>query len=196
MEMKPRLGMEMRQHLVITQKVQLMLKFLQIPTLELQQVLHQEILTNPVLELEDEDPIVDEKPKPEEGEGENPSTPTAATEEEFATASKPEQEPQEPEWSDFCNEEYDPAFTRGETEETEFLERVPVAGTTLQESLREQMRLLLHGEREEQLVEYLIGMIDERGYLVASDEEIMKETGATPEEVAALVQKLQSSDDQ
>jgi len=196
MEMKPRLGMEMRQHLVITQKVQLMLKFLQIPTLELQQVLHQEILTNPVLELEEEDPIVDEKPKQGEGEGEgqgeSPSTPAAATEDEYATASKSEQEPQEPDWSDFYHEEYDSGFARGESEETEFLERTPVAGMTLQESLREQMHLLVGGEREEQLVEYLIGMIDERGYLVAGDEEIMKETGATPEEVASLVQKLQS----
>lgn len=189
MEMKPGLRMEMRHQLVITQKVQLMLKFLQIPTLELQQVLHQEILTNPVLELEEEDPIVDEQPR-EETEG----TPAATEAEHTAAEAKSEEEPAEPDWSEFMHEEYDPSFTRGETEETEFLEKVPVAGTTLQEALREQLRLVVHGEREEELVEYLIGMIDDRGYLVATDEEIAQETGATPEEVAALVAKLQSCD--
>lgn len=192
MEMKPRLGMEMRQHLVITQKVQLMLKFLQIPTLELQQVLHQEILTNPVLELEEEDPIVDEKPTDETPQGEAP--PATEAPDEYATASKSETEPQEPDWSEFYHEEYDTSFTRGETEESEFLEKVPVQGTSLQEMLREQLRLMVSGEKEEQIAEYLIGSIDERGYLSASDEEIARETGSTPEEVHAIVLKLQSCD--
>jgi RNA polymerase sigma-54 factor len=191
MDMKPRLGMEMRQQLVITQKVQLMLKFLQIPTLELQQVLHQEILTNPVLELEEEDAIVDEKPK-EEGE----ETPIAAPDspEEFAVSEKSEEEPAEPDWSEFLHEEYDSSFTRGETEETEFLEKVPVAGTSLQESLREQLRLMVSGDAEEQLAEYLIGMIDDRGYLVAGDEEIAKETGAEIELVREMIVRLQNCD--
>ncbi len=191
MEMKPRLGMEMRQHLVITQKVQLMLKFLQIPTLELQQTLHQEILTNPVLELEEEDPIVDEAPK-EETSAETPAP--AAAEDEYAQASKSEEEPQEPDWSEFYHEEYDNSFTKGETEETEFLEKVPVAGSTMQEVLLEELRLLVHGEEEEELAEYIVGMLDERGYLVITDEEIAKETGADPETIRSVVTKLQSCD--
>jgi RNA polymerase sigma-54 factor len=189
MEMKPRLGMEMRQHLVITQKVQLMLKFLQIPTLELQQVLHQEILTNPVLELEEEDAIVDEAPKEEPGTAE---TPAPAMDDEYAEAAKTEQEPEEPDWSEFYHEEYDSSFTRGETEETEFLEKVPVAGATMQESLLEQLRLSVTGEKEEVLAEYIIGMLDERGYLLASDEEIANATEASLEEVRVMIAKLQA----
>ncbi len=189
MEMRPRLGMEMRQHLVITQKVQLMLKFLQIPTLELQQVLHQEILTNPVLELEEEDAIVDEAPKEEAGSAE---TPSPAVDDQYSEASKTEKEPEEPDWSEFYHEEYDTSFTRGETEETEFLEKVPVAGATMQESLLEQLRLDLDGEKEEVLAEYIIGMLDERGYLLASDEEIARATESTIEEVRTMVVKLQT----
>lgn len=187
MDMKPRLGLEMRQHLVITQKVQLMLKFLQIPTLELQQVLHQEILTNPVLELEEEDPIVDEAPK----EGPEETTPPVQ-EDDYAQASKAEEEPQEPDWSDFYDSDYDDVAAKGEKEESEFLEKVPVAGTTMQESVLDQLRLLLHGEAEDQLAEYLVGMLDERGYLTATNEEIAKDTGLTIEAVADLVAKLQS----
>jgi len=190
--MRPRLGMEMRQHLVITQKVQLMLKFLQIPTLELQQVLHQEILTNPVLELEEEDPIVDEKPAEEIATAESPAT--VEQPDEYATASKSEEEPGEPDWSEFYHEEYDSSFTKGETEETDFLEKVPVQGTSLIESLRDQLRLVVHGEKEERIAEYLMGSIDERGYLAATDEEIARETEATIEEVQAIIAKLQACD--
>jgi RNA polymerase sigma-54 factor len=192
MEMKPRLGMEMRQHLVITQKVQLMLKFLQIPTLELQQVLHQEILTNPVLELEEEDPIVDEKPVEQSATAESPVSPE--TGDEYVAPSKSEEEPEESDWSEFYHDDYDSSFTKGETEETDFLEKVPVQGTSLQESLREQLRLLVHGEREEKISEYLLGSIDERGYLTATDEEIARETEADLDTVRSLIQRLQSCD--
>lgn len=189
MEMKPRLGMEMKQHLVITQKVQLMLKFLQIPTLELQQVLHQEILTNPVLELEEEDPIVVEPSKEEAA-----ATTPAAQEDDYAQASKSEEEPKEPDWSELYHEEYDSSFSSASSEEKEFVERVPVAGATMHESLLNQLRLLVRGEKEETLAEYVVGMIDERGYLVASDSEIAAATESTTEEVAALVEKLRSCD--
>ncbi len=178
MDMKPRLGMEMRQQLVITQKVQLMLKFLQIPTLELQQVLHQEILTNPVLELEEEDAIVDEQPK-QEGE----ETPIAAPDspEEFAVAEKSEEEPAEADWSEFYTKNTTRRSRAGRRKRPNSSRRSRSRGRRLQESLREQLRLMVNGEKEEQLAEYMIGMIDDRGYLVAGEEEIAKETGADVE---------------
>jgi RNA polymerase sigma-54 factor len=178
--------MERTQRLVITPRVQLMLKFLQIPTLELQQVLHQEILTNPVLELEEEDPIEVEAPKDEA------STAGQSTQEdEYAAAAKQEEEPKEPDWSELYHEEYDRSFTRGEREETEFLEKVPVASTTLQAAVLDQLRLLVHGEEEDRLAEYLVGMLDERGYLLASNEEIAQATEASTDLVSAVVEKLQ-----
>ncbi|MDM7914901.1 MAG: RNA polymerase factor sigma-54 [Candidatus Eisenbacteria bacterium] len=187
--MKPGLRMEQGMRLVMTQKVQLMLKFLQIPTLELQQMLHQEILTNPVLELEEEDPIVDEAPKetPEE-------VPVATGEDQYVEASKTEQEPEEPDWSEFYHDEYDNSFTRGETEETEFLEKVPVAGTTMADAILEQLRLMVRGPEEESLAEYLVGMLDERGYLTAGEEEVAEQTGAGLDAVRAMIAKLQSCD--
>ncbi|MBD3162510.1 MAG: RNA polymerase factor sigma-54 [Candidatus Eisenbacteria bacterium] len=188
MEMRPGLRMQQRQQLAITQKVQLMLKFLQIPTLELQQVLHQEILTNPVLELEEEDPITDEAPKDAEAK------PETSSQDDYAEQAKSEEEPQEPDWSELYHEEYDRSFSGGEREEGEFKERVPVAGTTMGESVLEQLRLLVHGKEEEELAEYLVGMLDERGYLTGSDEEIAEQTGAPIETVASVVEKLQSCD--
>ena len=50
MEMKFGLQMRQTQRLVMTPKLQQALKLLQVPTLELQQILKQEILQNPMLE--------------------------------------------------------------------------------------------------------------------------------------------------
>jgi RNA polymerase sigma-54 factor len=54
MEMKFGLQMRQSQRLVMTPKLQQALKLLQVPTLELQQILKQEILQNPMLEEVDE----------------------------------------------------------------------------------------------------------------------------------------------
>jgi RNA polymerase sigma-54 factor len=61
----------------------------------------------------------------------------------------------------------------------------------MQESILEQLRLLVRGPKEEELAEYIVGMLDERGYLQASDEEIAEATSSTLEEVRSVVEKLQ-----
>jgi len=54
MEMKAGLHQQMRQTLIITQRLQQALKLLQMPTLELQQALKAELERNPMLEEVDE----------------------------------------------------------------------------------------------------------------------------------------------
>ena len=54
MEMKAGLHQQMRQTLIITQRLQQALKLLQMPTLELQQALKMELERNPMLEEVDE----------------------------------------------------------------------------------------------------------------------------------------------
>ena len=69
MDVKLRLhqGLYQKQQLVMTQRLQQALKLLQIPTLELEQVLRQELQTNPL--LEELDPLDDEfQEEPEEEE--------------------------------------------------------------------------------------------------------------------------------
>ena len=69
MEMKIGMRLGMQQRLVMTPRLQQALKLLQMPTQELQQVLRQEILQNPLLEevdeieenLEDEAPVEEEE---------------------------------------------------------------------------------------------------------------------------------------
>src|SRR5262245_64628504 len=54
MEMKHSLNLSQRPALIMTQRLQQALKLLQVPTLELQQILKQEIMQNPLLEEVDE----------------------------------------------------------------------------------------------------------------------------------------------
>src|ERR1044072_1471973 len=54
MEMKHSLHLSQTQKLIMTPRLQQALKLLQVPTLELQQILKQEVLQNPLLEEVDE----------------------------------------------------------------------------------------------------------------------------------------------
>src|SRR3989440_12663807 len=54
MEMKHSLHLSQTQKLIMTPRLQQALKLLQVPTLELQQILKQEVLQNPLLEDDDE----------------------------------------------------------------------------------------------------------------------------------------------
>ena len=56
MDLKPTMSMRMNQQLVMTPRLQMALKILQVSTLELEQFLKQELLQNPLLDrLEDEE---------------------------------------------------------------------------------------------------------------------------------------------
>ena len=54
MEIKHSLNLSQRPALIMTQRLQQALKLLQVPTLELQAILKQEIMQNPMLEEVDE----------------------------------------------------------------------------------------------------------------------------------------------
>src|SRR5438132_10344896 len=55
MELKHSLNLTMRPALIMTPRLQQALKLLQVPTIELQQILKQEIMQNPLLEEVDEE---------------------------------------------------------------------------------------------------------------------------------------------
>jgi len=146
MEMKMGMHTKMQQRLVMTPRLQQALKLLQMPTLELQQVLKQEILQNPLLEEEEELKEMEEKEKDEENE---------------------EEEEEDTDWEDV----FETAFGMGGTgneereEREEMLERVPVARQSFSDHLLSQLRLATDDDFTLEVGEYLIGNLDESGYL-------------------------------
>ncbi|MFQ5600750.1 MAG: RNA polymerase factor sigma-54 [Candidatus Krumholzibacteriia bacterium] len=164
-------GLQMRQslRLVMTPKLQQALKLLQVPTLELQQILKQEILQNPLLEEVDE---IEEDEEELGAEAERQED-TQASEEapaELPDASVADKDPDES-WDDYFNDGFDLGYKRSEDQQEEFFERVPVARTSFIDNLLSQLRIVTSDETELDVGEYLIGSLNERGYLTCSLQE-------------------------
>ena len=170
MEMKFGLQMRQSQRLVMTPKLQQALKLLQVPTLELQQILKQEILQNPMLEEvdeveEDDDELGADAERLEAEDAE--SAEKQATDEDGDFDKDPDES-----WDDYLNDGFDLGYKRSEDQPEEFFERVPVAQTSFVEKLLEQLRVSCTDETELLIGEYLIGSLDERGYLTCSLDEV------------------------
>jgi RNA polymerase sigma-54 factor len=199
-------GLQMRQtqRLVMTPKLQQALKLLQVPTLELQQILKQEILQNPMLE-EIEDVDEEQEERAEAGGDEEPER--AAAEEPAPTATAEDEEPRqevlseeapiekEPDqtWDDYFNDGFDLGYKRTEDEQEEFYERVPVAQTSAIEKLLSQLRIATSDPVDNQIGEYLIGSLNESGYLTCSLEEAanaFKVEMAVVERVLGFIQAM------
>jgi RNA polymerase sigma-54 factor len=79
-------------------------------------------------------------------------------------------------------------------QQTEFYEKVPVTRTSLAEHLISQLHLLELPAEDVELGEFIIGSLDERGYLATALPEIAESTGRDLEHVAhvlAVVQGLE-----
>ncbi len=182
MEMKLGMRLGLHQRLVMTPRLQQALKLLQMPTQELQQVLRQEILQNPLLEEVDEieENLEDEAPVEEEAAGEKDEQ-----------AAKDEQQ----DWDDYFETAFGMGGTQSEIEEREdFLERVPVAKPTFSEILMSQLRLATEDEKVLEVGEYIIGNLDDSGYLVCPLEDISRTCSVSIEKVESVLKIIQTFD--
>jgi RNA polymerase sigma-54 factor len=171
MEMRHSQNLTLRQGLIMTQRLQQALKLLQVPTLELQQILKHEIMQNPLLEEVDEvteSEDIAKEDSPEEAANQEAEEPA-------------EEDPID--WSEYMQDgALDRAYIPQSETNIEFLEKVPVTRTTLAESLLEQLHFLEMAPAHLTLCEFLIGSLDDRGYMVTPLEEVVKATGVTIEE--------------
>lgn len=182
MEMKHSLHLQQKQSLIMTPRLQQALKLLQVPTLELQQILKQEVLQNPLLEE------VDEVTEQEDIEKEN-----SADEQNNEEAEEPGEE-DAIDWSEYMQDGLDRTYVPQSETSVEFLEKVPVTRTTLAESLLEQLHFLNLPGEQMGIAEFLVGSLDERGWLVTPMDEIvdsLKRPQEDIERVLAVVQALE-----
>jgi RNA polymerase sigma-54 factor len=105
------------------------------------------------------------------------------------TEFKPEREI---DWSDYFADGFEYADgARSEHEETEFFEKTPVGRTTLVENLNGQLRLMDLPEEVRRVAEYLVGCLDERGFLAVPLEEVAEQLAAPPEVVERALRAVQ-----
>jgi RNA polymerase sigma-54 factor len=187
-EFMPTPGLQQVQRLGLQQtlspQMQQSLHILQIPAMELSALIRQELTANPVLEETATDEVAEKTAE------ETADDAADNEDEEFEELAKLDEE-----WRDYFNQTTTP-IRRSEEEEKNrqtFFESIAKA-PSLQEHLLEQLQEADVEERFQKICEVLIGNIDERGYLIASDEDLKNWSGTEPGAAEAVLRIIQSLD--
>jgi len=182
MGLETKLSLKQTQKLVMTAMLQQAIKLLPMARLELVQVIRQELTENPMLE---EVELAEDGETPAEEEA--PPTPAETSEtltdgKELYDINWQEYFPEDSEWKGLPSEEYEERFS---------YENTVRAPTTLIEHLLAQLLMVTTDDVERRVGAFLIGNIDDDGYLRGDLDEVMAETQtdrATVERILALIQ--------
>lgn len=175
MEMKHQLRQTQKQTLIMTQRLRQALRLLTLPTLELREELKTELQTNPLLE-----------------EVEDFTESQEATLEAPAESEKEDKDSTEDvDWESYLQDASDSGTVPSPERNDEQYERVNISTVTLEDHLKHQILLRSLTADEEEVMEFMLGSLDERGYLTLDDDEIVEHTGAPMETVRRLIGLLQ-----
>ncbi|MFZ0293809.1 MAG: RNA polymerase factor sigma-54 [Candidatus Sulfotelmatobacter sp.] len=187
-----KLSVKLSQRQILTPGLVQMVSVLALNKLELKDMINAEMVENPVLEeLEESVPLIDEVGRKEEDR--DRLTAKTSTEEAPITAEK--KDPfEEIDFGSFFQDYLDPGYrTRGEMEEIErpSFENFLSKPTTLTDHLAWQLGALSLRPEVREAAEQIIGNLNEDGYLIASDEEMLGVAPpASPEADAAAARNI------
>jgi len=195
MALEQKLNLRLSQRLVMTPSLQQAIKLLQMSKLELQDVLTQEVVENPL--LEEEEPAADpgepaEREATKETDGERPA---AAGEAGEAPPEKERDSFDEIDFDSYFSDYLDSGYSPRQYEDTDQvpLENILTKAQGLPEYLNWQLSLSDAEPSLREIAQYLIGNIDEDGYLRVSREEIREahfENDGEVEKAIALVRSF------
>lgn len=174
------------QRMILSPQMQQAMHMLQIPLMELQALILQELALNPVLEekLETETPA--------------PASETAKTDheneldfkEQFDILTKLDDE-----WKDYFSQSGSfRKFTQQDEEKRKFMLDSLTTVESLQDHLSAQLGILLTDPVKKEIGELIIGNIDDNGYLQTSAEELSTVSGKTIEETEEIIGIIQGFD--
>jgi len=177
--------MQLRQQLVMTQRLQQALKLLQVPTLELEQILRHELQGNPLLEEIEPDEELEEETRHENE--------IAALDEK---AREKEQDPQDEDrdWGDSWDEGFRNLASERSYDEEDELERPQKYIPSGQEDLAEQLQMAVPEGIQRMIGEYIIGCLNEDGLLDSPLSEIASYYEVTEGEVEEVLKVVQGFD--
>ena len=168
MALEQKLAPRLQQRLVMTPALQMAIRLLQLNKLELEDVLEQEMVENPMLEeREEREEGVDATVEPAEESGSTAEADDVAPEEVDAF--------DEINIESYFQDYYDaqPGTPSMREERTEVqLENVLAARPTMEEQLLWQLEMNAHSPLEMDIGQAIIGNLDDEGYLKASTEEL------------------------
>ncbi len=187
--------LRLSQQLVMTPQLQQAIKLLQLSRLELADVVQQELQENPVLEEGQE--ADEELPRSVSDESEAPertladSGAEATNDREASDAEKIA----DIDWQNYADAYPQTGFQGGrEEEERRSFEATLTRRETLSEHLQWQIQLSSLEEDERAAANWIVGNLDEHGYLRAELAEISRRSGVALERVESALAKVQSFD--
>lgn len=169
----------------MTPQLQMAIKLLQVSRMELVEMIQQELETNPTLEEEVQEVDVEQSDEPEVAK--EPEAKEVTIEEKFEDFA---------DWQNYMDEFNSTGRIHMETEKKEApdYEAFTASKTSLADHLRWQLLMTRPTEEEETIGSYIIGCIDEDGYLDTSAEEIAGFAGTTAEKVESVLAVMQTFD--
>jgi len=196
--LQPKLSLKVAQRQILTPGLMQMVSVLALNKLELKEMIQAEIAENPVLEeLEENVPLLDDVAREEE-QRDRPVETQPATE-----AEAKEKDPfDEIDFGSYFQDYLDPGFrspNNYEEIEKPSIENFLSAPATLSDHLFWQLGALNLAPAVREAAEYIIGNLNEDGYLTATDEELMAgylreqlepDSGEIPKDIAARVAEL------
>jgi RNA polymerase sigma-54 factor len=187
-----KLSVKLSQRQILTPGLVQMVSVLALNKLELKDMINAEMVENPVLEeLEDSVPLIDEVGRKEEDRDRL----TAKTSTDEAPITEEKKDPfEEIDFGSFFQDYLDPGYrTRGEMEDIErpSFENFLSKPTTLTDHLAWQLGALSLRREVREAAEQIIGNLNEDGYLISSDEEMLGiAPPAAPEADAATARNI------
>lgn len=164
--LQPKLNLKVAQRQILTPGLMQMVSVLALNKLELKEMIDAELVENPVLEEIDESvPMLDEVERGEEMREHSPEDTVAAKVDPF----------DEVDFGSYFQEYLDPGYkTQPEYEESDkpSFEQFLSQPTTLTDHLAWQLGALSVEPELLEAAEFVVGNLDENGYLAASDEEL------------------------
>jgi len=184
------------QSLVLAPQLRQSLKILQVPAMELRSAILEELQSNPTLEELPMDSSLSLEAQ-DTGDGEGDSTEDSGPdnaemnfEEDFRILNQLNED-----WKEyFAQENRNNVYSTESEEKRQHLFDSLTAETSLQEHLQNQADLAELDEEEKQAMQYLVGSLDEKGFLTASPSEIALMAGLPLKEVQSALEALKSFD--
>jgi RNA polymerase sigma-54 factor len=165
------------QQQVLAPQLQQSLQILQVPMLELRNLIQQELCTNPTLEEDQMEPTIEDKKQEHE-----------EFQEEFDRLAKLDEE-----WRDYMAQSSSYSGRSSEEEERrQFFFDSIVGQQTLQQHLFEQVHSSELSTDDRQIAELIIGNIDDHGFLQATPQEISQNTGMNVDDLERVLAFVQT----
>lgn len=173
MKMSYTLNLQQTQKLIMTPELRQAIAILQMGALDLNDYIEDELAANPLLESRDEPQ--DDLPQGEDQQGID-STDVV-------------------DWVDYFSDSSDIGYIpRWQDEDRSPLDHFVPRGPTLNEYLLDQLYLAVFTDKEREIGEFLIGNIDENGYLRCTLSDTSEHTGCSLEQAEAVLDVIQSFD--